>query len=77
MKNVLCIMLLIGGFVVADELVKQDSKNTLPITVYMIRNGDTDRTIHRVFLTEKAAKRYVNDYKESHAYEYEAVLLKE
>jgi hypothetical protein len=76
MKNVLCIMLLIGGFVVADELVKQDSKNT-PITVYMIRNGDTDRTIHRVFLTEKAAKRYVNDYKESHAYEYEAVLLTE
>lgn len=75
MKNVLCIMLLIGGFVFAGEIVKQDT--TPPITVYMVRNGDTDRTIHRVFLTEKAAKRYVNDYKESHAYEYEAVLLKE
>lgn len=46
-------------------------------TVYIVRNDDTDRTIHRVFLTERAAMHYVVAYKDSHNYEYEPLVLKE
>ena len=48
-----------------------------PITVYVIRNGDSDRSIHKVFLTEKSAKKYCDTYKESHNYECEVLVLTE
>ena len=47
------------------------------ITVYVVRNGDSDRSIHRVFLTEKSAKKYCDTYKDSHNYELEPLVLTE
>lgn len=77
-RIVVLIGLLIGWFLFGVLLQKDNNSKNIPsVTVYMVRNGDTDRTIHRVFLSEKAVKQYVNNYKESHAYEYEVVLLNE
>lgn len=72
-KNIVCIMCLIGGFVFADEIIKEHP----PITVYIVRNGDSERTIHKIFITEKSARKYVDQYKDSHSYEFEPLLLKE
>jgi len=73
--NVLCITTMIGGFVLADEVIKHDNK--IITTVYVIRNDDIDRTIHRIFATKSAANKYVNSYKSNHNYEIENIELTE
>jgi len=75
MKKLIVALILIGNVLFANEVIKNEK--ILPITVYVVRNGDSERSIHRVFLTEKAAKRYCDEYKDSHNYECEAIVLKE
>ena len=68
-------MILIGNILVASEIIKEEK--ILPITVYVVRNGDSERSIHKVFLTEKSAKKYCDMFKENHNYEYEVLVLTE
>jgi hypothetical protein len=73
--NLSCSAILVGGIALSDELVKSDSK--IIATVYVIRNGDSEKTIHRIFATKVAANKYINDFKDSHNYEIETINLKE
>jgi hypothetical protein len=79
MKNLLCnlscIAILVGGIALSDEVIKNDSK--IITTVYVIRNSDSERAIHRIFATKVAANKYINDFKDSHNYEIETINLKE
>lgn len=67
--------ILIGGIALSDEVLKSDSK--IIVTVYVIRNSDSERAIHRIFATKVAATKYINDFKDSHNYEIETIYLKE
>jgi hypothetical protein len=73
--NVLCIATLIGGFALADEIIKRDNK--VITTVYVVHNNDSEKTIHRIFATKIAANKYVDDFKSSHDYLVEIVNLTE
>ena len=75
MKKLLVLLILIGNILVASEIIKEEK--VLPITVYVVRNGDSDRSIHKIFLTEKSAKKYCDAFKENHNYDYEALALTE
>ena len=75
MKKILISLMLIGNLLVASEIVTETK--IIPIKVYVVRNGDTDRSIHKIFLSEKAAKKYCDNYKENHNYEYEVLELTE
>ena len=75
MKKMIVSLILIGNVLIASEIIKEVKIE--PITIYVIRNGDSDRSIHKVFLTEKSAKKYCDTYKESHNYECEVLVLTE
>ena len=73
--NIVAILVLLASLVIADSATTETPVKA--VTLFIVRNGDESRTIHKVFLTEEGVKKYILRYKDSHNYESESISLTE